>query len=179
MIVMDQVDKAATGTITEVMLDGLQQLATQQPQLPIIADSRRGLGHYPPLIFKMNAAELGALQGQRGPFSIASVKTAACELAGKNARPVFITMAEHGIVGAAPQQTVVHVPALPLRGPIDVVGAGDSVTANLTAALAAKATLHEAITLAILASSCVLHQVGTTGTASVRQMLSLLPFLRT
>ena len=30
-----------------------------------------------------------------------------------------------------------HVPSIPLRGPIDVVGAGDSVTANLAAALAA------------------------------------------
>jgi bifunctional ADP-heptose synthase (sugar kinase/adenylyltransferase) len=61
-----------------------------------------------------------------------------------------------------------------LRGPIDIVGAGDSVTANLTAALAAGATLRESIELANAAASVVIHQLGTTGTASVTQIRELL-----
>ena len=60
--------------------------------------------------------------------------------------------------------------AHPIRGPIDIVGAGDSVTANLTAALAAGATLREAMELAMGAASLVIHQLGTTGTASVAQL---------
>ena len=32
-----------------------------------------------------------------------------------------------GIVGATPKGEVEHLPALPVRGPIDFVGAGDSV----------------------------------------------------
>ena len=91
-----------------------------------------------------------------------------------NQRPVFVTMAEKGISGATPTGALEHVEALPLRGPIDVVGAGDSVTANLTAALAAKASLREAIQLAIVASSLVIHQLGTTGTASPEQIRALL-----
>ncbi|MBM3870454.1 MAG: carbohydrate kinase, partial [Verrucomicrobia bacterium] len=67
-----------------------------------------------------------------------------------------------------------HVPCHPLRGPIDIVGAGDAVTANLTAALAAGATLREAIAIANAAASVVLHQLGTTGTASVSQIRKLL-----
>jgi bifunctional ADP-heptose synthase (sugar kinase/adenylyltransferase) len=66
------------------------------------------------------------------------------------------------------------VPALALRGPIDVVGAGDSVTANLTAALAAGAELRDALSIAALASSIVIHQLGTSGSASVAQMKELL-----
>ena len=89
-------------------------------------------------------------------------------------REVFVTLAERGIVGAGPNGEVEHVPCLPLRGEIDIVGAGDSVTANLTAALAAGATLREAIELANAAASVVIHQLGTTGTASVPQIRELL-----
>ena len=55
-------------------------------------------------------------------------------------------------------------------GPIDIVGAGDSVTANLALALAAGATIREAMTLAMAAASIVIHQLGTTGTASVADL---------
>ena len=57
---------------------------------------------------------------------------------------------------------------------IPVVGAGDAVTANLTAALASGASLAEALALASAAASVVLHQVGTTGTATVAQIEELM-----
>ena len=63
----------------------------------------------------------------------------AAQLARKNGQPVFVTLAERGIVGALPDQMSEHVPAHPIRGAIDIVGAGDAVTANLAAALAAGA----------------------------------------
>ena len=66
-----------------------------------------------------------------------------------------------------------HVPAHPVRGPIDIVGAGDAVTANLAAALAARASLREAMELAMAAASVVVHQLGTTGTASIAQLAGL------
>ena len=75
---------------------------------------------------------------------------------------------------ALPDGQTDHITSLPLRGEIDIVGAGDSVTANLTAALAAGATLREAIELANAAASIVIHQLGTTGTASVEQLHELL-----
>ena len=62
-----------------------------------------------------------------------------------------------------------------MRGPIDIVGAGDSVTANLAAARAGGADLGEAMELAMAAASLVIHQLGTTGTASVAQIAGLLP----
>jgi len=48
------------------------------------------------------------------------------------------------------------------------------VTANLAAALATGASLKEAILLANAAASIVIHQLGTTGTANPKQILSLL-----
>lgn len=163
VIVMDQVDVAETGVVTK---DVLHQLPAFN--VPVLADSRRGLRDYPPVIFKMNAAELRALTGRECDES-----TAARELAARNGRAVFVTMAERGIVGASPDGSTEQIAALPLRGPIDVVGAGDSVTANLTTALAAGASTREAIELAICASSLVIHQLGTTGTASVVQLRAL------
>jgi rfaE bifunctional protein kinase chain/domain len=176
VIVMDQVDLAETGVVTKAMLNVLGR-ETKNSALPIIADSRRGLHGYPPVVFKMNAAELAKLCGLGGTPSLDQVRDATAQLARKNQRTVFVTLAERGLIGAAPDGVVEHVNALPLRGPIDIVGAGDSVTANLTLALAAGATLREALELAALASSIVIHQLGTTGTASVAQMAALLPQL--
>lgn len=67
-----------------------------------------------------------------------------------------------------------HSPTLPLRGKIDIVGAGDAVTANLAAALASGATLPDAITIANAAASVVIHKLATTGTASIKEISDLL-----
>lgn len=172
VILMDQVDLAGTGTVTDPVLESVARLAQRRPQVPIVADSRRSLRGFPPVIFKMNAAELERFAGH--PFStLDNVHAAAADLARANHRPVFITLAERGIIGAAPDGSTHHRPTLPLRGPIDIVGAGDAVTANLTAALAAGASLDEAMELAMAAAHCVIHQLGTTGTASVEQLLHL------
>ena len=51
---------------------------------------------------------------------------------------------------------------------------GDSVTANLASSLAAGATLRESLEIAMSAASVVIHQLGTTGTATVTQIQELL-----
>ena len=87
---------------------------------------------------------------------------------------VFVTLSEEGIIGADPTGLVHHIPCHPLRGEIDIVGAGDSVTANLSSALAGGASLEEALEIANAAASIVVHQLGTTGTASVPEIGELL-----
>ena len=175
LILLDQVDAPETGVITSRLLEAVGHIAHELPELPILADSRRGLRGYPPVIFKMNAAELAALTGagQKNP-DLEQVKGIAATLARKQTRCVFVTLSECGILGAPPDGAVEHVPALPIRGPIDIVGAGDAVTANLTAALAAGATMREAMEIAMAAASIVIHQLGTTGSASLGQIGSLL-----
>jgi len=174
LIVMDQVDLAGTGVVTETVLRELGEVTSSRPSLPIIADSRRGLGGFPPVIFKMNAAELAALLDIPAEASVEAIRAQAAELARRNGRPVFITLSERGIVGADAAGAAWHVPCFPIRGPIDIVGAGDAVTANLTAALAAGATISEAMELAMAGANLVIHQLGTTGTASVAQIGELL-----
>ena len=64
--------------------------------------------------------------------------------------------------------------ALSEQKTIDIVGAGDSVTANLATALAAGAALGEALELANAAASVVIHQLGTTGVARVGDLEKVL-----
>ena len=126
------------------------------------------------MIFKMNHSELAALRGQEAPQGLSGVESNAIALAKTNGRPVFVSLAEEGIIGASPDGNAWHQSALPLRGEIDIVGAGDSVTANLATALAAGASIPEALELTALASSIVIHQLGRTGTASVASLRELL-----
>jgi rfaE bifunctional protein kinase chain/domain len=173
IIIMDQVDVPETGVVTSRVLEAIRKKSVAQPNCLMIADSRRGLKGFPPVCLKMNERELAALTG--APVSsLAEIKTAAAKLANQQGRSVFITLAERGIIGAEPGDLVEHVPAFPVRGEIDIVGAGDAVTANLTVALAAGATLREALELAMAAASVVIHQLGTTGTATVTDLRVLL-----
>ena len=170
-MVMDQVDLAETGVVTAAVRARLGRLAADRPTLPIVADSRRSLEGWPAAHWKMNAAELARLAG-RPLGDLASVVAAARSTAQRLGRPVFVTMAEQGMIGASADGAVAHAPAHPVVGPIDIVGAGDSVSANLPAALAAGADLPEAMQLAMAAAHCVIHQLGTTGTASVAELRS-------
>lgn len=171
---MGQVDAPETGVLTAPVLATLGTIAGADPGRWILADSRLSLRGFPPLVFKMNAAELAALTGAKPSAAVADIAAVAARLARQNGRPVFVTLAERGIVGASPDGTTEHAPSLPVRGEIDIVGAGDAVSANLIAALAAGATLREAMELANLAASVVVHQLGTTGSATVSQLRQLL-----
>jgi sugar/nucleoside kinase (ribokinase family) len=62
------------------------------------------------------------------------------------------------------------VPAYPVRGPIDPVGAGDSASAGILCALAAGAGLEAAAAFGNLTASITVQQIGTTGTATPEQV---------
>jgi rfaE bifunctional protein kinase chain/domain len=173
MIVMDQVEVPDTGVIAQKVREALAGLTAAHPDLLVLADSRRSLRGFPPVTFKMNGAELAALSGARGELSPNEIDKLACALACQNRRDVFVTLGDRGILGASRQGIGHHAPAFPVRGPIDIVGAGDAVSANLTAALAAGATLPESLELANAAASVVIHKLGTTGTATVGEIGAL------
>jgi rfaE bifunctional protein kinase chain/domain len=179
LILLDQVDLPDTGVITKRVLESVREITSDRPDLLILADSRRSLRGYPKVSLKMNGSELASLIGSNAPLSHAEVMENALMLSEEYGKYVFITRAAEGMVGAY-KRDVERVVSLPLRGAIDIVGAGDAVTANLAAAIGGGAGLKECLELAQLASSIVIHQLGTTGTASVKELAELLvnsPFL--
>ena len=173
VIVMDQVDIVETGVVTSRVREAVGEISRELPALPVLADCRRGLAGWPACIWKMNARELSVLAGV-AESDAGAMRDAAANLARRNRRAVFVTMAADGILGADETGATAHVPTHPVRGPIDIVGAGDSVSANLTIALAAGATICEAMEIAMAAASIVIHQVGTTGTATRAEIGSLM-----
>ncbi len=174
IVLLDQVDLPETGVVTQSVQNAAHQVQQQNTGLLVLADSRRGLCAFPPLSFKVNAAELAALSHAPSSCDLAAIQKQAVSLATRNGRAVYVTLAENGIVGASPDGSAQHISALPVRGPIDIVGAGDSVTANLAAALAAGASTAEAMQIAMAAASALVHQIGTTGQASIADIKSLL-----
>lgn len=174
IIVLDQVPVPETGVITRRLLQAIRAIKEKRAGLLVMADSRRSLKGYPSVCLKMNRAELSRLAGNARLVPLGEVGPTAAALAQKTRNYCFVTLAEKGIVGAGPNGAVERLAALPLRGKIDIVGAGDCVTANLTAALASGASLREALQLANAASSIVIHKLGTTGTASVVEIRELL-----
>jgi len=192
LVLLDQVDIAETGVVTVPVRNAAHAAQVERAKsFFTLADSRRSLRSFPPLGFKMNAAELrrfshppagGATdRAAADPATaditsddLAAIGQSAASLANETGQPVFVTLAERGIIGATKGRSAEHVPALPLRGPIDVVGAGDAVTATLAASLATRAELREAMELAMAAASLVVHQLGTTGVATVAEMAALL-----
>lgn len=166
MIVMDQVDHAATGVVTTRIRNLLEEISHDHPALPVLADCRRGLSGWPSCIWKMNARELSVLEGISESDQPA-MPDATAKLARSNGRPIFVTLADRGILGADGSGDAIHVPAFAVHGEIDIVGAGDAVSANLLTALAAGARMREAMEIAMAAASIVIHQIGTTGTATM------------
>lgn len=174
LILLGQVDVPETGVLTRRVLQAIGDIARAKPEQLILADNRHSLRGFPPVVFKMNVAELAALTGTAPASSITEIASVAMELARRNGRFVFVTLAERGLIAAAPAGHSEHLPALPVRGELDIVGAGDAVSANLTTALAAGATLREAMELANTGASIVVHQLGTTGSATVAQLRALM-----
>ena len=91
-------------------------------------------------------------------------------------RPVFVTLGEDGLL-VIDDDGCRHLPGIRLPGPVDTVGAGDSVTAGIVSALAAGAILDEAGLVGNLVASITVRQLGVTGTASPGQVLEALKAL--
>jgi len=68
------------------------------------------------------------------------------------------------------RDTTVPIPAFPVEGPLDIVGAGDATTAGAILGLTLGLTLPEAVLLGGCVSSITIQQIGVTGTATIEQV---------
>ena len=173
MVILEQVDKPDTGVIAGQVLDALGQAQEDHPNLLMLADSRRGGGHFPNVTLKMNRDEFAAMTGSPSGQSIDALGQAIEQFVDERCQALFVSLSDEGIIGALPGGGAEHVPGLPCRGEIDIVGAGDAVMANLALALASGATAGESMSLAMAAASVVIHQLGTTGVASPEELAQL------
>ena len=86
--------------------------------------------------------------------------------------PLLITRGQAGILYVDDNETHA-VEGLSLHGPLDTVGAGDTVVAAWSACIGAGATAAQAIEIANLAAAVTVQKLNQTGTASLTEVLAL------
>lgn len=171
IIVADQVQERNCGVITDRVRAFLCELAAQNPQTIFFADSRERIGEFHQVTVKPNRLECTrAMNPQTGeaPSTDEAIQ-AGRELMQQTGKPVFLTLDAEGICPIGPDGHT-QLPCPPVEGPIDIVGAGDSVTAGIVSALCSGASLNEAAIIGNLVASITIRQLGTTGTASPAQV---------
>ncbi len=168
VLVLDQVSEEGCGVVTPRMREALARQAAGDQSKFVLADSRERIGLFRSLSLKPNVREcLRASFGREEGDCV----TAAKDLARRTARTIYCTMGERGILVIDPaSDAATVVPACPVDGPVDVVGAGDSTSAGIACAAAAGLTQVHAAAFGALVASVTVGQIGTTGTASPAQV---------
>jgi bifunctional ADP-heptose synthase (sugar kinase/adenylyltransferase) len=172
VIVADQVTERNHGVITDTVRSHLAVLAERHPRVVFFADSRSHIGLFQNVLAKPNRSELAAAAGcgaLADDTPLSEVQTAAQWLLQRTSRAVFTTVGPDGILYVDREATC-HIPGVPVSGPIDIVGAGDSTTAGIVSALCAGATPVQAAHIGCLVASITIQQIGVTGTASPEQV---------
>jgi rfaE bifunctional protein kinase chain/domain len=166
-IVLDQVSEAECGVVTTRVRERLADRGASEPQRFVLADSRERIGLFRNLALKPNETECRRALGIPETASPDAVA-----LARRTRRSVFCTRGERGILLVDPgsEQVVTEVPAYPVTGPIDIVGAGDSTSAGIVCAVAAGLPFPQAAAFGNLVASITIQQLGTTGTATPDQV---------
>ena len=131
-------------------------------EVPVLVDSRFRLASLTGFTAATpNEDELENLVGQ--PIdSKELLEAAAIELKKKlNYKALLVTRGANGMMLLDDNKTPFHIPAVGAQQPVDVTGAGDTVIATFSLALASKASFEDATRLANYAGGLVVMKRGT------------------
>ncbi len=153
-----------SGLITPSSVRALtRRVRTAKPSVPVLLDSRYALTRYSRLTAcTPNESEVEQVLG----VSIDD-KPRVLERAGRTLlertrmEAVLITRGSRGMALFEPDKPTVHIPIVGSDQIVDVTGAGDTVMATMTLALAAGGTFEEAARLANFAGGLVVMKRGT------------------
>jgi rfaE bifunctional protein kinase chain/domain len=154
-----------TGLVTPEVVASAQRRfrgpGRQQP--PVLVDSRYRLLQYQGMTTcTPNESEVEQLLGVRIGEDLQVLEKAGRELLERTkARAVLITRGSRGMALFEPDRSTVHIPIFGSDQIADVTGAGDTVIATMTLALAAGGTFEEAARLANFAGGMVVMKRGT------------------
>jgi len=173
MIVLDQIAEPECGVVNTEIRGLLTELARSASEKLMLIDSRAQLDQFACGVLKGNRSEILTAAGQpESMVDSSAVTLAARQLALRTSRPVFCTLGAAGMLVVDAEGACYETTGIRVSGPVDIVGAGDSATAALTASLLSGATVAEAADVANLVASITVQQLGTTGTASPDQIVA-------
>ena len=173
LIVADYGEVGKEGVVTARVREAVADMARTNREKPILADSRLHVDQFRNAIIKPNADEaMTYLAGEPdADRSMVRLTEVGEQAAGRNKRPVLITLGADGVLICAPGRAL-KVPVYPSEneGEIDIVGAGDAVLAAVMSALAGGAALNESAIMGMIAASITIQEIGRCGTASPDQI---------
>lgn len=178
VLVAEQVRRDGYGTLSPLIRETLAEIARAYPHKTFMVDSRHFSAQYKQVALKLNLSEAIKTIGIIQPASpipettdpLKAARTASEMLGEINQKPVYITLGKQGLAGNA-NSWFFHWPGFRIEGPIDIVGAGDSVLAGIGLARCAGASDEEAAYIGNLVGSITVQQLGTTGIATREEIL--------
>lgn len=174
VLVCDQYLEPDCAAVTAYVRTELAQMAEEFPNVVFYVDSRGFIDQFDKMMIKCNHNEIAHIFGvSPDTVDVEAAGHYASKLSERTGRPVVVTLGERGnVVWDGTEAT--HVPAFPVTGEIDVVGAGDACNAGLVFALCKGLPLKDAALVGNAASHLVIQQIGTTGTATLAAVEAVL-----
>lgn len=163
-------DQYRCGVITPKIRKRLSELAQK---LPVVVDSREKATEYTGVIVKPNEVEAAFAIGRDITgldLSIEEYAQIGQELQRKNNRPVVVTLGSLGSLWCEGENTYL-APTVKAEPPVDIVGAGDTFLSAFCCAYAACGNGPKALAFANLASGVTVKKIGTTGTATLEEIM--------
>lgn len=168
VVLQDQTEVAGTGVITQRVV----QAAAARADRLSVGDSRNrlggmvGVGVVVPNEYEATVAA-GVHGGPGEPITDDRVNQAGQILLERlGSEHVIVTRGGRGATLFSRGRTPVAVPTVPAEGPLDVTGAGDTMTAAVAVGMAAGLDAEEAAALGNLGAGVTVRKLGTTGTAT-------------
>jgi sugar/nucleoside kinase (ribokinase family) len=156
-----------------------QALATMiagHPDVCWILDSRHFIDAYPGTIRQINQVEALRLSGKSVTPAMPPHRDTvidACHLLhARWGTPLIVTGGAEGTI-VEDESGLTEISAAPTGGPVDPVGAGDSMLAGVAAALAASRSTPVGAALGTLVAGVTVTKLHQTGTASPEELIAL------
>ncbi|HBC88732.1 MAG TPA: carbohydrate kinase [Lentisphaeria bacterium] len=155
---------------------GLQKIISDNKKKLFFLDSRSCSNLYQGTIRKLNAYEASKLCGMDCEFdqviSEEDAKSAGLKLSKKWKKTVFITRGDRGCL-VVEEKKITVVPGLHIIEKTDPVGAGDSMLAGLSAAMASGEDPVSAATFGNFVAGITVQKLYQTGTASPEEIKNI------
>ena len=165
-----------SGVHTEGFRKELSAFIHEHPHTTFIVDSRHYADGYANAIRKLNVREAARLCGRIDvdweTIESAEIEAFARELHQRWGNTVFMTGGERGCV-VYDQEGFKEIPGLLILSPVDPVGAGDSMLAGISAAVAVGTASYQAAEFGNLVAGVTVQKLMQTGTASPEEIMNL------
>jgi len=167
VVVLNQ--QVPAGISSPAMIEQINTVISAHPACAFLVDSRHRVGLYAGAMLKITAREAAAMLDGPAAAGEAMSEQRAVMLARRSQKQagqtVFLTRGPDGIV-VADGRSLHSARGISVAGPVDPVGAGDTVASALAGVLAVGGEPIVAAMLANIAAAVTVTKLQTTGTAS-------------